>query len=71
MSQVASNGWVVISGMPSLEYNADFYKVFGSIVILFALIILVLSIIISKISVGIVQPIHKLHNVGLRFPQYS
>ncbi len=64
MSQVASNGWVVISGMPSLEYNADFYKVFGSIVILFALIILVLSIIISKISVGIVQPIHKLHNVA-------
>lgn len=66
MSQVGSNGWVVLSGMPSLEYNSDFYKVLGSIVLLFACIIAVLCVIISKIAVGIVRPVHELHEVAER-----
>lgn len=64
MSQVASNGWVVLSGMPGSEYYSDFFKVVAIIFILFAIIIIVLCVIISKIAQGIVQPIHRLHEVA-------
>lgn len=64
MSRVGSNRWVVLSGMPSLEYNSDFYSVLASILLLFAAIIAVLSFIILKIAAGIVQPIHELHEVA-------
>lgn len=64
MSRVSSNNWVVLSGMPSLEYNSDFYSVLVSILILFAAIIVVLCFIISRIAAGIVQPIHELHEVA-------
>lgn len=64
MSQVASNGWVVLSGMPGSEYYSNFFKVVATIFILFAAIITVLCVIISKIAQGIVQPIHKLHEVA-------
>lgn len=69
MSQAGDSQWVVLSGMPNMEYNLAFYKVMGSIVILFAIIILVLCILISRIAMGIVRPIHQLHDVADRIAQ--
>lgn len=64
MTQAGDSRWVVLSGMPSLEYNLDFYKVIGSAFILFAVIIVVMCVLISKIAMGIVKPIHRLHKVA-------
>lgn len=66
MEQAGDSKWMVLSGMPSLEYNMDFYKVIGSAVILFAIVIIVMCIIISQIAMGIVRPIEQLHNVADR-----
>ncbi len=64
MSLAGESGWVVLSGMPSAEYNADFYKVLASIVFLFLCVIAALCIVISKIATGIAKPIHQLHEVA-------
>lgn len=69
MSQAGDSQWVVLSGMPNMEYNLAFYKVMGSIVILFAIIIIVLCIFITRIAQGIVRPIHQLHDVADRIAQ--
>lgn len=64
MSQAGDSGWVVLSGMPSTEYNADFYKIIASIVFLFVCVIAAMCIVISKIATGIAKPIHQLHEVA-------
>ncbi|MBO5092818.1 MAG: HAMP domain-containing protein, partial [Lachnospiraceae bacterium] len=69
MTQAGDSKWVVLSGMPSLEYNLDLYKVIASAVILFAVIIIVLCVLISRIAMGIVRPIHQLHQVADRIAQ--
>lgn len=69
MTQVGESKWVVLSGLPNLEYNSGLYKVIISIVILFAIIIIVLDIIIRKIALGIVTPIHKLYNAADKIAQ--
>ncbi len=69
MTQAGDSRWVVLIGLPSLEHNMDLYKVVLSIVILFAAIIVILSILITKISNGIVRPIHQLHEVADKIAQ--
>lgn len=64
MEPAGDSKWVVLSGMPNMEYNMDLYKVIGSTIILFAIIIVVMCIIISRIAMGIVRPIHELHDVA-------
>lgn len=64
MTQAGESQWVVLSGMPGLEYNMDFYKLVGSSVCLFAIVIVVLCVIITRIASGIVHPIHELHGVA-------
>ena len=64
MQQAGDSRYVVLSGMPSLEYNMDLYKVIGSTVLLFAVIIGVMCVLISRIAMGLVRPIHKLHKVA-------
>lgn len=64
MTQTGDSKWVVLSGLPNSEYNLDLYKVILSIIILFAVIIVVLCIFITKIAAGIVTPIHQLHKVA-------
>lgn len=64
MQLAGDSKWVVLSGMPSLEYNSDLYKVIASSVILFAIIIAVMCVLISQIAMGIVRPIHQLHDVA-------
>lgn len=64
MTQAGDSQWVVLSGMPSLEYNLNFYKLAGSSVLLFGIIIAVLCVLIIQIAAGIVRPIHELHNVA-------
>lgn len=64
MSEVSSNSWVVLSGIPDAEYNSDFFKLLSGVLFLFGIIIGVLCIIISKIAKGIVRPIHELHEVA-------
>ena len=66
MEQAGDSKWIVLSGMPNLEYNMDLYKVIGSTIILFVIIIIVMCIIISRIAMGIVRPIHQLHSVADR-----
>lgn len=69
MTQAGESQWVVLSGMPNLEYNMDFYKVIASTIVLFAIIIVVMCILISKIAMGIVRPIHQLHHVADKIAQ--
>lgn len=64
MTQAGESRWVVLSGMPSLEYNLPFYKLAGSSVLLFAIIIAVLCVLIMQIATGIVRPIQELHDVA-------
>ena len=64
MTQAGESRWVVLSGMPSLEYNLPFYKLAGSSVLLFAIIIAVLCVLIMQIATGIVRPIQELHGVA-------
>ncbi|MBP3476083.1 MAG: methyl-accepting chemotaxis protein [Lachnospiraceae bacterium] len=66
MQPAGDSQWVVLSGMPNLEYNMDLYKVIGSTLLLFAIIIVVMCVIISQIAMGIVRPIHQLHDVADR-----
>lgn len=69
MSQAGESQWVVLSGMPNLEYNADYYKVMGTIIVLFAIVIGVLVFLISKIAKSIVQPILQLNEVAEQIAQ--
>lgn len=69
MNQAGDSQWVVLSGMPDLEYNMDLYKVVGSTVLLFAVIIAVMCVLISRIAMGIVRPIQQLHNVAERIAE--
>lgn len=63
--QVAGDSeWVVLSGMPGLEYNSNLYKVIASSVVLFAVIIAIMCVLISQIAMGIVRPIHQLDDVA-------
>lgn len=64
MTQAGDSQWVVLSGMPSLEYNLHLYKLVGSSVLLFAIIIAVLCVLITQIATGIVRPIQELHSVA-------
>lgn len=69
MTQAGDSQWVVLSGMPSLEYNADYYKVTGTILVLFVIIIVVLIFLISRTAKGIVQPILQLRDVADQIAQ--
>lgn len=69
MEPAGASKWIVLSGMPSLEYNMDLYKVIGSSVLLFAIIIAVLCVLITRIAMGIVRPIHQLHDVASRIAE--
>lgn len=69
MTSAGDSQWVVLSGMPNLEYNADYYKVIISILVLFIIIIGILVFMISKIAHGIVQPIGKLNDVALQIAE--
>lgn len=69
MAQAGESQWVVLSGMPSLEYNMDLYKVIFSTILLFAIVIAVLCVLITKIAMSIVRPIHQLHKVADRIAQ--
>lgn len=64
MTVAGNSCWVVLSGMPSLEYNMDLYKVIISAIVLFTAIILVMCFLISQIAMGIVHPIQQLHDVA-------
>ena len=64
MTQAGDSRWVVLSGMPGLEYNMDTYRVILSTVVLFVLMIVIMCIMISRIATGIVKPIQKLHAVA-------
>lgn len=64
MTQAGESQWVVLSCMPSLEYNLPFYQLAGSSVLLFAIIIAVLCVLIIQIATGIVRPIQELHGVA-------
>lgn len=64
MQLAGDSKWVVLSGMPGLEYNSDLYKVIGSSVALFSIIIAIMCVLISQIAMGIVRPIHQLHDVA-------
>lgn len=64
MEQAGNSRYVVLSGMPILEYNMDLYKVIGSTVLLFGIIIGVMCVLISRIAMGFVHPIQKLHKVA-------
>ncbi len=69
MTQAGDSRWVVLSGMPELEYNMDLYKVVLSTVVLFAIIIGILCFLISRTAMGIVRPIQQLHNVADKIAQ--
>lgn len=69
MEPAGASKWIVLSGMPGLEYNMDLYKVIGSTVLLFAIIIAVLCVLITRIAMGIVRPIHQLHDVASRIAE--
>lgn len=69
MTQAGDSRWVVLSGMPNLEYNTDYYSVMGAIFVLFAIVIAVLIIVISYIAKGIVKPIHQLNEVAVRISE--
>lgn len=64
MSQIGESQWVVLSGMPSKEYNADYFRVLGTIIGLFAFIILILFFLISTTAKSIVRPICQLNDVS-------
>lgn len=64
MTQVGDSRWVILSGLPNMEYNLDLYKVSLSTIILFAIIIAILIFFISKIAMSIVTPIHQLHKAA-------
>jgi len=66
MTKTGDSQWVVLSGLPDLEYNIDLYKVVLSTILLFTVIIIVMCVIISKIAMGIVHPIHQLNDVADR-----
>lgn len=66
MAQAGDSKWVVLSGLPNMEYNLALYKVIFSTIVLFAIIIIIMCILISKIAMGIVRPIHQLHDVADR-----
>lgn len=69
MTSAGDSQWIVLSGMPTLEYNADYYKVTGTILVLFLIIIVVLTRVISKTADGIVQPILQLRDVADQIAQ--
>lgn len=69
MTPVGESRWIILSGLPSLEYNAGLYKIITSIVILFAIITIILAVIIRKTALGIITPIHKLHNAADKIAQ--
>jgi len=66
MNLIGNSKWVVLSGIPRLEYKLDLYKVVSSTLLLFIVIIVIMCIIISRIAMGIVRPIHQLHDVADR-----
>ncbi|MBO5473905.1 MAG: methyl-accepting chemotaxis protein [Lachnospiraceae bacterium] len=66
MEQAGDSRWVVLSGMPNLEYNMDLYKVIGATILLFGIMIAVMCVVISRIAMGIVRPVHQLHHVAER-----
>ncbi len=69
MSQVGDTQWVVLSGMPIMEYNLDIYKVIGSSSILFGIIIVVMCVLISQIATGIIRPVEQLHDIAEKIAQ--
>lgn len=57
---IGVTGWSVLSGMPNGEYNNVIIRLSMAVVVFFAVAIVLLVVIISKISGGIVRPLKKL-----------
>lgn len=64
LERAGNSGWIILSGMPDREYNADYYRTTGIIFALFVVVIVILTIIILKIAKGIVTPISQLKEVS-------
>lgn len=64
MEGTGSSQWIVLSGMPAGEYNTTLYRVTGMTVLLFAIVIALLSVVISKIARGITKPLEKLNEAA-------
>lgn len=64
MESAGESKWVVLSGIPSKEYYSDFLSTTGIIIVLFAAVIIVLTIFISHIAKEIVRPIRQLKDVS-------
>lgn len=64
MEQAGNSQWIVLSGMPTREYNMAYYKVMIAIFLLFAVVIAILIFLISRIAQGIVRPIQELKSVS-------
>lgn len=69
IAQVGESRWVVLSGMPNLEYNADYYWLMTANFFLFAIVIVALALIISLIAKSIVRPIQQLNEVALKIAE--
>lgn len=69
MAPVGESKWIVLSGLPNMEYNSALYKVIASIVLLSVFMIVILCFLISKIAAGIVKPIHQLHKAADQIAQ--
>ncbi len=64
MTNAGDSKWVVLSGMPWLEYNEDLILVMALTVLLFAAVIGILVFLITRIAKGIVEPILQLNLVA-------
>lgn len=64
MTQAGSSEWIILSGMPSKEYNQNYYELLGAIMLLFGFVIIILIFLISNIAKGIVRPIRHLNEVA-------
>lgn len=69
LTSTGESQWVVLSGLPNLEYNSNYYWVVTIILFLFIIVIIILALIISIIAKNIVQPIGQLNQVALKIAE--
>lgn len=60
MEQAGDSRWVVLSGMPDREYNAQYYNVIKIIAAVFVFVLLLLCLIIVLTANGITKPLRTL-----------
>lgn len=64
LSMIGESGWLVLSGMPSQEYNQVIYRIFGVVGGFFLAAIVILILLINGIATGIVKPLKKLEEAA-------